>query len=111
MSRVCVRVWSVCVLCVVVDDSLVENGQSTPYGPCGLGAVGGVGAEEVCNAAGKGFVYGGFSRFSAHDALASLYAAECACAGAGVGAPYGSFGPGLRRAGVSVFVLGLCLWC
>jgi hypothetical protein len=33
MWHVCVRVWSVCVLCVVFDDSLVENGQQTSYGP------------------------------------------------------------------------------
>ncbi len=40
-----------CVWYVVCDDSLVENGQQTSYGPCGVGAVGEVGAEEVCNAA------------------------------------------------------------
>ncbi len=85
MWRVCARVWFVCVLYVVVDDSLVENGQSTPYGPCSLGAVGDVGSEEVCNAAGRCVEDGGCLRVSAHDALASLYAAKCACAGAGVG--------------------------
>ncbi len=42
-----VRVWY-----VVCDDSLIENGQQTSYGPCGVGADGEVGAEEVCNAAG-----------------------------------------------------------
>ncbi len=63
MWRVRVRVWSVCVLCVVVDDPLVENGQQTPYGPCGLEAVGGVGAEEVCNAACRCAEDGGCSRF------------------------------------------------
>ena len=89
MWRVCARVWSVCVLCVVVDDSLVENGQSTPYGPGDLGEVGRDGAEEVCNAAGRCFEDGFCSRVSANDALAALYAAKCACAGAGVGAPYG----------------------
>ena len=89
MWRVCVRGWSVCGWYVVVDDSLVENGQSTPYGPCGVGAVDGVGEEKVCNAAGRCYVHGGFSRVSADDALASVYAAKCACAGAGVGSPYG----------------------
>ena len=44
MWRVCVRGWSVCGWFVVVDDSLVENGQSTPYGPGGLGAVGSFGS-------------------------------------------------------------------
>ena len=34
-----IRGWPVCVICVVFDDSLVENGQQTSYGPCGLGAV------------------------------------------------------------------------
>ena len=42
----CVRGWSVCGWYVVVDDSLVENGQSTPYGPGDLGEVGRDGAEE-----------------------------------------------------------------
>jgi hypothetical protein len=44
----CTRVARVCV---VFDDSLVENGQQTSYGSCGAGAVGGVGAQEVCDAA------------------------------------------------------------
>ncbi len=88
MWRVCVRVLSVCVSCVVVDDSLVENGQSTPDGPGDLGAVGGDGTEEVCNAACRCFEDRDCARVSAHDALASLYAAKRACAGAGVGAPY-----------------------
>ncbi len=74
---------------VVFDDSLVENGQQTSYGPCGLGAVGGIGAEEVCNAAGGCAVSCCCSCFSVNDALAALYAAECACAVAGVASPYG----------------------
>ena len=81
--------WPVCVIGDVCDDSLVENGQQTSYGPCGLGAVGCFGAEEVCDAACRCVEDGGCSRVSAHDALASLYAAKCACAGAGDGAPYG----------------------
>ncbi len=51
MLRGCVRGWSVCVIYVVFDDSLVENGQQTSYRPCGVGVVGRVGPEEVCNAA------------------------------------------------------------
>jgi hypothetical protein len=76
-------------LCVVFDVSLVENGQQTSYGPCGLGVVGGVGAEEVCNAAGRCAVSCCCSCFSADDALAAVYAAECACAVACGGSPYG----------------------
>ncbi len=67
------------MLCVVCDYSLEENGQQTSYGPCGLGAAGRVGSEEVCLAA------CGCSRpcycacVPAHDALAAVYAAERTC--------------------------------
>ena len=36
------------MLSVVCDHSLVENGQQTSDGPCGVGAVDRVGSEEVC---------------------------------------------------------------
>ena len=73
----------------VVDDSLVENGQQTSYGPCGLGAVDRDGAEEVCVAACgcSGACY--CACLSAHDALAAVYAAERTCPGSCGGASVG----------------------
>ncbi len=68
-----------CVLYVVCDDSLVENGQQTSYEPCGVGAVGGNGVKEVCNTACGGAVSCCCACISAHDALAAMYAAQFAC--------------------------------
>jgi hypothetical protein len=81
----CVRGWSVCVLYVVCDDSLVENGQQTSYGSCCVGAVGGDGAKKVCNAACARAISCCCASFSAHDALAAVYAAQFACAAVGSG--------------------------
>ncbi len=77
------------VLYVVFDDSLIENGQQTSYGPCGVGAFGGVGAEEVCHAACRCAVSCCCACVSAHDAPAVVYAAERACAAVGGGSPDG----------------------
>ena len=78
-----------CVFYVVCDDSLVENGQQTPYGPCGLGAVDSDGSEEVCVAA-CGCSGGGYCAcLSAHDARAAVYAAERTCAASCGGASVG----------------------
>ncbi len=73
-----VRGCSVCVLYVVCDDSLVENG-----------AVGGNGAKEVCNAACGGAVSCYCACISAHDALAAVNAAQFACVAVGSGSPDG----------------------
>ncbi len=83
------RGCAVCVWYGVCDNSLVENGQQRSYGPCGVGAVGGVGAEEVCNAAGWCAVSCCCACVSAHDAPAAVYAAERACAVVGGGSPDG----------------------
>ena len=78
-----------CVFYVVCDDSLVENGQQTPYGPCCLGAVGSDGPEEVCVAA-CGCSGGGYCAcLSAHDARAAVYVAERTCAASCGGASVG----------------------
>ena len=73
----------------VFDDSLVENGQQTPYGPCCLGAVDRDGAEEVyvaaCGCSGTCYC----ACLSAHDALAAVYAAERTCPGSCGGASVG----------------------
>ncbi len=76
----------VCFLCVVCDDSLVENGQQTSYGPCDVGAVGGVGAETFCDAACGCSLACCCACVSAHDALAAVYAAQFACVVVGSGA-------------------------
>ena len=81
--------WPVCVFYGVFDDSLVENGQQTPYGPCCLGAVDRDGAEEVCVAACgcSGTCY--CACVSAHDALAAVYAAKRTCTASCCGASFG----------------------
>ncbi len=84
-----VRGCAVYVLYVVCDDSLVENGQQTSYGPCGVEAVGEVGAEEVRHAAGWCAVSCCCAYVSAHDALAAVYVAKLACAVVGGGSPNG----------------------
>ncbi len=89
MLLLCVRGCSVCVLYVVCDYSLVENGQQTSYGPCCFGAVGGNGAKEVCNAAFGCVISCCCACFSAHDALAAVYAAQFAYAAVGSGSPDG----------------------
>ena len=81
--------WPVCVFYVVFDDSLVENGQQTSYGPCGLGAVDRDGAEEVCVAACGCFGTCYCACVSAHDALAAVYAAERTCTVACGGSSFG----------------------
>ena len=112
------RWWRVCAFCVVVDHSLVENGQQASYGPCGAGAVGRVDSEEVCIAAcwcsGPCYCAG----VSTHDALAAIYAAERTCSVACSGAPLGvacvarvSSGPGITYPGVSVCLAMRFLCC
>ena len=71
----------VCVIGDVFDDSLVENGQQTSYGPCCLGTGDRDGAEEVCVAACGCSGACDCACLSAHDALAAVYAAERTCTG------------------------------
>ncbi len=68
-----------CVLHVVVGDSLVENGQPTSYGSCGVGAIGCVGSQEVCDVACGCVGSGDCFCVPTDDALAAVHAAECAC--------------------------------
>ena len=77
------------MLSVVCDHSLVENGQQTSDGPCGVGAVDRVGSEEVCIAACGCARSCYFACLSAHDALAAVYAAERTCAGSCDGSSVG----------------------
>ena len=73
----------------VCDHSLVENGQQTSDGPCGVGAVDRDGAKEVCIAACRCARPCYFACFSAHDALAAVFAAERTCAGSCDGSSVG----------------------
>ncbi len=73
----------VCVLHVVVGDSLVEDGQPTSYGSYGVGAVGCVGSQEVCDVACGCVGSGDCCCVPTDDPLAVVHAAECACTSVG----------------------------